>query len=426
MKHFLSAALVLGLVAVIAGCPTSTGATDDDRICTPGNYVFCRCADRTKGTKLCEPDGKTFAACSTKADGECKGGEVQDVDTNKKVDGNGDVLPTDDDDTPQGDGGGDGPSDMDICPGKPISLPPGQEILLEGDTSRATGDRRGKPGGACASSIGARDFIYHLIPSGTGKIAVKVTGQGALDPIVYARTTCDDETTQQGCGPQSGTKVASMSFTAKTGTDYFLFIDGASGGTGAYSATVKLTTGIVCGDGQVDTGEACDDGNNAEDDGCAASCRAVDGNPTSGGTCPGHPVDLWKGSTVLGQAGFKTTNANGMTVVYVNSLGTPDPATCATLPASGKNTTSDHVYKVTPHSAGTLTVKLDKEKTQASLPPNLFLSAHTTCSATAPTSLCTVGTAPLVMTVESGKDVFIAVDGSTDGSERYQISFNLK
>ena len=30
-----------------------------------------------------------------------------------------------------------------------------------------------------------------------------------LDPIVYLRTTCDDETTQAQCGAQSGTKVVS-------------------------------------------------------------------------------------------------------------------------------------------------------------------------------------------------------------------------
>ena len=30
--------------------------------CTPGAYVFCRCADNSEGTKLCKADG-TFEAC---------------------------------------------------------------------------------------------------------------------------------------------------------------------------------------------------------------------------------------------------------------------------------------------------------------------------------------------------------------------------
>jgi hypothetical protein len=33
--------------------------------CTPGSHVFCRCSDRTEGTKLCAEDGKSFGPCST-------------------------------------------------------------------------------------------------------------------------------------------------------------------------------------------------------------------------------------------------------------------------------------------------------------------------------------------------------------------------
>ena len=54
----------LGLVgvAVIAACGQTTTAASD-RICTPGNYVFCRCKDRSEGTKLCNEDGAGFAPC---------------------------------------------------------------------------------------------------------------------------------------------------------------------------------------------------------------------------------------------------------------------------------------------------------------------------------------------------------------------------
>lgn len=414
VRHVLSIAAVVGTVLVVAGCPSTTGATDDEMICTPGNYVFCKCADSSKGTKLCKADGKGFEACATKATGECKGGEVQDTNTNRPVDGNGDIIPD-----PETDGGGgeQGPGELDICPGKPISVPPGDEILLEGDTSRATGDRRGKPGGACAAALGSKDFIYHLIPSGTGSLEVKVQGQGALDPIVYVRTTCDDETTQAACGPQSGTKTATTKLAVVTGKDYFLFVDGASGGSGAYSATVKLTTGIVCGDGQVDSGEACDDGNHAEGDGCNASCRGVDGDPTSGGSCPGQTVDMWKGATVKGKAS---------TAGYGNSLGTPNKDTCVSLPASGTNDGKDHVYKVIPHTAGLLTVTLSAQDTGTPLPPNLFLAAHDTCSASAPTVSCATGTTPMSFNVEANKPVYIGVDGGTDANQKFQITFNLK
>lgn len=34
-----------------------------ERFCTPGNYVFCRCKDRSEGTKLCRDDGLGFEPC---------------------------------------------------------------------------------------------------------------------------------------------------------------------------------------------------------------------------------------------------------------------------------------------------------------------------------------------------------------------------
>lgn len=50
-----------GLVAVAACSQEAPAAAP--RICTPGNYVFCRCKDRSEGTKLCIPDGTGFDPC---------------------------------------------------------------------------------------------------------------------------------------------------------------------------------------------------------------------------------------------------------------------------------------------------------------------------------------------------------------------------
>lgn len=425
---WLSAALFAGVLAIACQTP-STGASEEN-ICTPGAYVFCRCADRTKGTKLCQ-DGKTFGQCAPPGgtvgeNGQCAGGEIPDPDSGKDVDGNGDVKPDpvgDDDDattTP------DGPGQLDVCPGKPVGIPPGQTIILEGDTSRAVNDRRGKDGACGAGASGARDFIYRLTPSGSGTIAVKVTGQGALDPIVYVRTTCDDQATQAQCGPQSGTKIVQTSVRVVNGKDYFLYIDGASGGSGAYKAELKLTTGTFCGDGQVDDGEACDDTNNSNGDGCNQDCRGVDGDPATAGTCTGQPLTLWPG---------KTVNGKGSTSPFGNTFATPSSACDPT----GKNTFSDHVYKVTPKGTGVMTVTLtptppagDTTETD----PNLMLSAHATCDAAAatppPSTKCEnngTGSKPETMTVNVTKDtpVFISVDGGglTKNKGAYSISFKL-
>jgi len=65
MQSYLGVAIGVALVgAAIAACKSSdTNATPTGVKCTPGNYVFCRCEDRSEGTKLCRPDGVSFDTC---------------------------------------------------------------------------------------------------------------------------------------------------------------------------------------------------------------------------------------------------------------------------------------------------------------------------------------------------------------------------
>jgi len=49
-------------MSTVWGC-TQTAATPTERLCTPKAYVFCRCADRSEGTKQCAEDGQSFADC---------------------------------------------------------------------------------------------------------------------------------------------------------------------------------------------------------------------------------------------------------------------------------------------------------------------------------------------------------------------------
>jgi hypothetical protein len=51
-----------------AATPDAGGAR-----CTPGSYVFCRCPDRSEGTKRCSDDGQSFEPCSS-GGGTCPGG----------------------------------------------------------------------------------------------------------------------------------------------------------------------------------------------------------------------------------------------------------------------------------------------------------------------------------------------------------------
>lgn len=412
IASFLSGVTVaLGVALAAQGCSAFGGseATKEDRLCTPGAYVFCRCADRTPGTKLCKDDGKSFAACTTDGAGECAGGEIEDPDTNKPIPP--DEEPTD---NPPGKS-----SALDACPGKSTAVPPGADVTLEGDTTGAKNDRKGKTG-ACAVGAGAVDHVYRLIPSGSGSLEVKVQGSEGLDPVAYLRSACDDEASQVSCAPTSPSKLVQLKLNVTTGKEYFLFVDGASSSSGKYVATVRLTTGSFCGDGKVDSGEACDDGNKVEGDGCSNDCKKVDGDPTSGGSCPGHPVHLWQGQTVTGA---------GSNASYGNTWSAPDQ-TCS---ASGTNTYSDHVYELTPHATGTITVTVTP-KSATNL--NLMLTARRACAdpSSMGAGMCKndfgVGTKTETLTLSATKDqkAYVAVDGGgiTGNAGEYSVSFKLE
>lgn len=65
MRTYLGAALGLTFLGVAIGaCSKSYDDASPTGVkCTPGNYVFCRCEDRSEGTKLCRTDGVSFDAC---------------------------------------------------------------------------------------------------------------------------------------------------------------------------------------------------------------------------------------------------------------------------------------------------------------------------------------------------------------------------
>lgn len=404
-----SVVAVAGILIATQGCASlgGTDSTNEERVCVPGSYVFCRCADRTPGTKLCKADAKSFEACTTREDGECIGGEIVDSQPNEP-------MPPD-----QRPDSTDPPNALDSCPGKSTAVKPGIEVTLEGDTTTATSDRKGKEG-ACAVGAGGNDHIYRLIPSGSGSLEVKVQGSGGLDPLVYLRTACDDELSQASCGPPSDNQLAQLKLNVTTGKEYFLVIDGASSSAGKYVANLKLTTGTFCGDGKITKGEACDDGNKVEDDGCSNSCRQVNGNPTSGGACPGHPVSVWPGQTVTG---------TGSTTGYGNTFDSPS-SDCDT---EGTNSFEDHIYEVTPRASGKLVVTLSAPPTGTL--PNLMLSARRTCTSgtSATANMCANlggvgGGETMTFSVTENTKVWVAVDGGgvTNNKGDYSISFRLQ
>lgn len=405
----ISAAALLGVGILIAsqGCSLVEGhdATTVERLCTPGAYVLCHCANSAKGTKLCKDDGQSFEECTTSASGDCIGGEVDGPETNAPIS---DGI----------DGSRSSTNAIDTCPGKPTAVQPNVNVELDGDTRKATTDRKGKEG-SCAVGGGAHDHVYSVVPSGTGTLDVTVQGADGLHPIAYVRTSCSDEASQVSCAPESPNQIAQLKAKVVSGREYALVIDGASGSAGTYVATLKLTTGTFCGDGEITQGEACDDGNNADDDGCSSDCLEVSGNPTSGGGCsPGHPVHLWPNETVTG---------NGSNATYGNAWSAPSAACDPT----GSNGFSDHVYAVTPHESGTMTVSVKPSNGKL----NLMLSARRTCDASSSTTeaMCkndlgvSSNAETLTLRVTKDRTLYVAVDGGGFSSNKgdYAIQFSL-
>lgn len=411
VRTFLGSALaVVALIVGSVACSTSNGDSgkNEDRLCTPGNNVFCRCADTSQGTKVCKDDGKSFEECTT-GNGACAGGEIPDPNTGNPVDDAGNPEPEPKPTEPTG--------DKDSCPGASQALMPGQAVSFEGDTTGAKDDMTGRAG-ACAAGTGGPDHVYQLQPTGTGNVRITVQGIDTLNPVAYLRTTCADVESQQACAPPIGAgKTITLDRAVVVGQPMFLVIDGASGTKGKYKVTATLTAGAVCGDGKVDTGEACDDKNQTNDDGCNVGCQVINGNPTSGGTCPGQPVHVWPGKKVTG---------TGSTIPYGNTF-TKTGSSCI-VSANDLNVANDHVYEVTAHTAGNLTVTATPEAAF-----NLQLTARTTCATPASqgTNMCanngsTGAAETMTFPVTNNQKVYVAVDGILNGKGTYNISFEIK
>ncbi len=67
LARALVAFAVVASLPLAAACSSSSGASSNGKLCTPGAYVYCRCEDRSEGTKLCHQDGAGFDDC--KCDG---------------------------------------------------------------------------------------------------------------------------------------------------------------------------------------------------------------------------------------------------------------------------------------------------------------------------------------------------------------------
>jgi cysteine-rich repeat protein len=316
--------LHLLLLALLISCSSNEAPSTSKPLCTPGNNVFCRCADpNSEGTKRCSDDGMSFSEC------EC--GDIVDTGTEEDTD----IPPEDTMTMMETSTGGE-----DKCPGKTVAVDPGKEVVIDSDTTSAANDSTGT--GACAVAAG-NDHVYAVIPTGTGKLAIKLAGTAPLDPTLVVRDGCAMGA-QLACGETTGvagTEVANINVV--TGKTYYVWADGKAGTAGAYKLSLTLTTGTFCGDGTPDMGEGCDDGNKTAGDGCENDCRPT-GDVMASDKCPGVSAHVWPGKTLTWSG--STTDAN---VSY------GEAGTCAGF----GNSAPDRVYALVAHATGTMTVEVD-------------------------------------------------------------------
>jgi hypothetical protein len=152
-------------------------------------------------------------------------------------------------------------------------------------------------------------------------------------------------------------------------------------------------------------------------DGCSAGCNAINGDPATGGSCPGQVVHMWPGKTVTGTG---STNPYGNTFTKTGS-------SCI-VSTNNLNAAQDHIYAVTAHAAGNL--KVTMTPTEATYNP--MLVARATCAdpnsqgATMCANLNTAGVAE-VMTfpVTNNQTVYVAAEGVLNAKGSYTIKFEL-
>ncbi|MBL8610263.1 MAG: hypothetical protein JNL38_23200 [Myxococcales bacterium] len=217
-KTLLFLALFGGAAAAVACAPV-----DDAPTCSTGGYVFCRCANRAKGTKKCV-DGHRFTECKVEGRIACVGGEVPDPDTGVAVtDPTSDTLSGGTTDAPPDGGVAAKCGDGKIDPGEACDDPPSAN-RCDPKTCRAVVGGA-SAGGRCpgdlvhawASSVTidldtdtlastvpsltacgdtpGNDFVVQVMPHKTGHMSIAWvskaarSGAGGL-PVVAVLETC--------------------------------------------------------------------------------------------------------------------------------------------------------------------------------------------------------------------------------------------
>lgn len=232
----------------------------------------------------------------------------------------------------------------DTCPGENYQMAAGDVLLLDGDTSASADDYQSYCGNVPAGSSGP-DNVYLFVFTDAGTLDLQLTGSGTLDPVMYLRSTCTDDTTTFWCRNVGTMMMRRFAQPILPGA-YYLLVDGAAQTSGAY--TLRVDFGApACGDGALNpnTTEECDDGNTAPGDGCTATCTL---EPLVHEDCADpEPFNILAGTTVI--QGTNLGNSDDITF----SGSSPS---CIANPDTGGS--PDRVYELRAATSGMMTIRL--------------------------------------------------------------------
>ncbi|HQP37592.1 MAG TPA: DUF4215 domain-containing protein, partial [Polyangiaceae bacterium] len=227
------------------------------------------------------------------------------------------------------------PPPNDTCPGTAIPLTGTGDAprvgSVNGGNSSASDDYKGK----CAYDTG-KDIVYSFTPDISGHAVIDMGGSTAtnFDAILYARTTCDSDTTELDCDDTYSDGGDNLTFEAVAGTTYYVIVDG-DGETGTFQLNVKVSP-PACGNAYKEGTEQCDDGNLVAGDGCSPTCT----------TEPPPPNDKCSGAIAVPLTGTGTAPR-------VGSVQGGNPSAIDDYDGScGSGTGKDVVYTFVPDVSG--------------------------------------------------------------------------
>lgn len=270
---FRQAALLgFGAVSLFFACAAPSAKSD--KICTPQEYYYCRCRDRSEGQHLCRDDGRSFGPCEPCVNSLGPGddddydydgyGYVEEPDASdggsdgplgNSLCGNGVVESgedCDDDNTDESDGcnsecklAGKTPFKTNACPGLEVHVWGGKHKPTVLGSTVGSGNRNVTPACGSTSGLTAPDRVFRVIAHATGTMKVTAT-ETNYNVFLWASTTCSqDENTYLVCANASETTASeSLSFAVQAGKTYYVFVDGAASESDAAEGDFRLTLSI--------------------------------------------------------------------------------------------------------------------------------------------------------------------------------------